>query len=145
VILGQNLWPFEQLSLGSAKKYLSDYAVCIFVFTHLYAARYVNLSWILKLKKPIVLLASYTFTLYLVHAPVMKTVEHNMSINTDSIYTSLAVILLVSLATWALGLLTEQRKHKFKPLIRQVLGGVKKAIKTVPAINITLKPNGSLK
>jgi peptidoglycan/LPS O-acetylase OafA/YrhL len=145
VILGQNLWPFEQLSLGSAKKYLSDYAVCIFVFTHLYAARYVNLSWILKLKKPIVLLASYTFTLYLVHAPVMKTVEHNMSINTDSIYTSLVVIFLVSLATWSLGLLTEQRKHKFKPLIRQVLGGVKKAIKTVPAINITLKPNGSLK
>jgi hypothetical protein len=75
----------------------------------------------------------------------MKTVEHNMSINTDSIYTSLVVIFLVSLATWILGLLTEQRKYKFKPLIRQVVGGVKKAIKTVPAINIALKPNSSLK
>ncbi len=145
VALGQNIWPFDNLSLGSAKSYLSDYAVCIFVFIHLYAARYVNLAWLLKMKKTIVLLASYTFTLYLVHAPVMKTVQYNMQLNTDSIYTSIGVLLLVLLVTWGLGLLTEQRKHKFKPAIRKVLNSLKIAIKAIPVMNIVLKPNASLK
>ncbi len=145
VALGQNIWPFDHLSLGSAKSYLSDYSVCIFVFIHLYAARYVNLAWLLKMKKTIVLLASYTFTLYLVHAPVMKTVQYNMQLNTDSIYTSIGVLLLVLLVTWGLGLLTEQRKHKFKPAIRKVLNSLKIAIKAIPVMNIVLKPNASLK
>ena len=81
----------------------------------------------------------------MVHAPVMKTIEHNMQINTDSIYTSLTVIFLVGLATWSLGLVTEQRKHKFKPAIRMVLNWFKVAIKMIPALNIFLKPNAALK
>ena len=97
------------------------------------------------MKKTIVLLASYTFTLYLVHAPVMKTVQYNMQLNTDSIYTSLTMIFLVGLATWSLGLVTEQRKHKFKPAIRMVLNWCKVAIKVIPAMNIFLKPNAALK
>jgi peptidoglycan/LPS O-acetylase OafA/YrhL len=144
VTLGQTIWPFEQLSLGSAKKYLSDYVVCLFVFIHLYSAKYVDLSWVVKAKKPIVLLASYTFTLYLVHAPVMITIEHNWKLNTDSVYTTLFILILVAFVTWGLGLLTEQRKHKFKPLIKLGLTGIKNSIKLIPALKKALTPNARL-
>lgn len=144
IIQGQSIWPFDNLPLGSASKYLSDYVVCIFVLSHLYAAKYVNLAWMDKIKKPIVLLASYTFTLYLVHAPVMKTVEHNWQLNTDSIYTSIVILALVAIATWSLGLLTEQRKHKFKPLIRSSLNMLKNSIKRIPVLKRALKPSWPL-
>lgn len=141
MVLGEDIWPFTSLPLGSAKKYLSDYVVCFFVISHLYAARYVNLSWLFKVKKPIVALASYTFTLYLVHGLVMNTIEHNWKLNTDSIYTSLFILLLVALGTWALGALTEKRKYKFKPPITWLFNTLINTIKRIPIISRLVIPN----
>ncbi|PKH86063.1 acyltransferase family protein [Colwellia sp. Bg11-28] len=141
--LGKQTWPFGDLSLGSAQKYLSDYAVCIFVILHLYAAKYVDLTWVLKFKKPIVTLASYTFTLYLVHAPIMKTIEHNMVLNTDSIYTSISILLLVAFVTWGVGLLTEQRKYKFKPVVVYSLKIAINFVKAMPILKSFCIPNKS--
>ena len=140
VTLGEDIWPFTSLPLGSAKKYLSDYAVCVFVLSHLYAAKYVNLVWLLQMKKVIVALASYTFTLYLVHAPVMKTIEHNWQLDTDSIMTSFFVLVMVAVVTWTLGLLTEQRKYKFKPAITWLVNQSMKTIKAVPLLSVLLRP-----
>ena len=139
--LGKHIWPFESLPLGSAQKYLSDYAVCCFVLLHLYAAKYVNLTWITRFKKPIVMLASYTFTLYLIHAPIMKTIEHNMVLKTDSIYTSIVILLLVAIATWGLGLLTEQRKHKFKPATAFGINILFNLMKKTPVLKTLCTPN----
>ena len=144
IALGEGIWPFSSLPLGSAKKYLSDYAVCVFVISHLYAAKYVDLSWLLKGKSVIVALASYTFTLYLVHAPVMKTLEHNIQLDTDLIATSLLVLLVVAIVTWGLGTLTEQRKYKFKPPVVWLVIQLIKAIKVVPLLSKLLKPNRAL-
>jgi len=141
IALGQDIWPFTSLPLGSAKKYLSDYVVCFFVITHLYAARYVNLSWLFNAKRAIVVLASYTFTLYLVHAPVMKTIEHNWQLNTNSIYTGIFVLILVGLATWILGLLTEQKKYIFKPPITWFCNVTINVINRVPIISRLFSPN----
>jgi peptidoglycan/LPS O-acetylase OafA/YrhL len=141
ISLGEDIWPFASLPLGSAKKYLSDYAVCFFVICHLYAARYVNLSWLLKARKTIVTLASYTFTLYLVHAPLMLTIEHNSQLDTDSIYTSILVLVLVGIATWGLGFVTEKRKYKFKPPIAWLCNTFISGIKVLPLINRIVIPN----
>lgn len=144
ILLGEKIWPFEYLPLGSAKKYLSDYVVCVFVFCNLYAARYIDLSWVEKAKKPIVLLASYTFTLYLVHSPVMMTIEHNWTLNTDSVYTSIVTLIFVAFATWGLGLLTEHRKQKFKPLVQFGLKSIKVAAQLIPILKGALKPNAPI-
>ncbi|MCJ8322173.1 MAG: acyltransferase, partial [Colwellia sp.] len=140
IALGRHIWPFDLFSLGSAHNYLSDYAVCIFVILHLYAAKYVDLSWLVKYKKPIVTLASYTFTLYLVHAPIILTIEHNMTLNTDSIYTTLGILLVVALVTWGLGFLTEQRKHKFKPAVLYFVNLLIKFVKMIPILKFGLMP-----
>jgi len=139
--LGQEIWPFASLSLGSAKKYLSDYVVCFFVLGHLYAANYVNLTWIVKFKKAIVALASYTFTLYLIHAPVMKTIEHNWQIDTESISTSIFILLLVAFSTWSIGIITEQRKHKFKPFVILIVNFIVKVFSYFPLMVKIMKPS----
>lgn len=128
IALGEQLWPFAQLSLGSAAKYGSDYLVCVLFFSHLYGARFVRLNWLMQFQRPITLLASYTFTLYLVHAPVMKTIEHNMTIDANSISTSLAVLALVAAVTYGLGTLTEQRKHLFKPAVKRGVLALKQGV-----------------
>ncbi len=139
--LGQNIWPFEQLSLGSAKKYMNDYIVCLFFFIHLYAARYVNLAWLLVIKKPIVILASYTFTLYLVHAPVMEGIGYNWQLNTDAATTSVIILVLVAIATWGIGLLTEKRKHKFKPAVVFLVNLLVNVINRFPKLKALDMPN----
>lgn len=138
---GVELWPFISLALGSAHKYLSDYVVCLLVICHLYAARHVDLTWVMKYQKVIVLLASYTFTLYLVHAPVMLTISYNTDINTDSVIPTLVVLVLVAFITWGVGLVTEKRKHRFKPPILWVSNLVVSLVNKLPWLKGILTPN----
>jgi len=137
---GQKNWPFESLSLGSASKYGSDYVVCLLFLVHLYGARFIQLSWVFQLQKPITLLASYTFTLYLVHAPVMKTIEHNFAINTQSFITTLLVLFWVALMTYIVGTLTEKRKMLFKPGVVACISLIKKLL-VLCKMGPLLKPN----
>jgi peptidoglycan/LPS O-acetylase OafA/YrhL len=136
-----DLWPFAHLPLGSAAKYLSDYVVCILFFCHLYGARFINLSAVMRYKHLITVLASYTFTLYLAHAPVMKTIHHNMHIDPSSISTSVIILLVVALVTWTLGMLTEQRKHMFLPIANRGVDLMKTLIKKAPWLERMLLPN----
>jgi peptidoglycan/LPS O-acetylase OafA/YrhL len=138
---GAELWPFANLPLGSASKYLSDYVVCVLFFCHLYGARFISLSAIMHYKTPITLLASYTFTLYLAHAPVMKTIQYNMNIDPNSIWTSVAILLVVTLVTWILGMLTEQRKHLFLPWSLQVIHSFKTGVSKINWLYRFLQPN----
>jgi peptidoglycan/LPS O-acetylase OafA/YrhL len=141
VAYGQHIWPWPQLSLGSASKYLSDYVVCVLFFCHLYGARFINISAIMQYKRLITVLASYTFTLYLAHAPVMKTIHHNMDIDPQSIWTTVFVLIAVTIVTLLLGLLTEQRKHLFLPYTVKVLDIVKSIVIAIPILHKGLIPN----
>lgn len=76
-VLGSTIWPFDGFNLSSAKKYLSDYVVCIFVLLNIYSAYYCKFSSLINYNKIIVGLSSYTFTLYLIHSPILKTIKNN--------------------------------------------------------------------
>ena len=111
---GSALWPFARLQLGSADRYLADYLVCLLIYVNFTLARQCGFASLQALDKPIRVLASYTFTLYLVHGPVMGLwglfYRHDASSLLDLFLLSAAI----ALATWLVGLFTEQRKAWFK-------------------------------
>ena len=107
-------WPFPGLPLKSADRVLADYLVCLLVLANFVCARSAGFGGLLRFERPIRVLASYTFTLYLVHALVMRVwlivYPHRRSDGMD-----VALLLLtIAAATWVVGQLTEHRKEWFE-------------------------------
>lgn len=108
--LGSALWPFDALPLGTAERYLADYLVAVLVCLNFLCARqaaFTSLRWI---NVPIRSLAGYTLTLYLIHGPVigmwMLLSPHQRGSATDLLLLSICI----GMATWLVGMVTEQRK-----------------------------------
>jgi peptidoglycan/LPS O-acetylase OafA/YrhL len=112
--LGIALWPFPALHLGSADRYLADYAVCILVYLNFLLARQADFSALAHWDTPIRALAAYTFTLYLVHGPVMGLWGLFYRHDPASLVDIAALSLAIGLATYVVGLLTERRKAWFQ-------------------------------
>jgi peptidoglycan/LPS O-acetylase OafA/YrhL len=107
-------WPFPGLPLKSADRCLADYLVCALVVVNFLCAKSADFRGLLRIAKPVRWLASYTFTLYLVHALVMRVwmivYPHRPSDAGD-----VAMLLaLIALATWVIGQVTEHRKRWFE-------------------------------
>ena len=107
-------WPFPGLPLKSADRVLADYPVCLLVLANFLCAKSVGFAGLLRFEAPIRSLASYTFTLYLVHGLVMRLwmilYPHQRSNPVD---VALLLVLIVA-STWAIGQLTERRKDWFE-------------------------------
>ncbi|QNA89614.1 acyltransferase [Massilia sp. Dwa41.01b] len=113
-------WPFPGLPLKSADRVLADYLVCLLVLANFLCAKSVGFTGLLRVEKPIRALASYTFTLYLVHALVMRLwlilYAHQRS---DPVDVSALIVLIVA-STWVIGHITEQRKAWFGGLFARL-------------------------
>lgn len=114
-------WPFPQLPLGSARHYFADYAMCILVLTNFYAAWHLKMDKIKEFKKFIVAPAQYTFTLYLLHAPVMIFLLRNLELDKFSVTTTILISSGIAISSILLGELTEKRKHHLKPIVSFVV------------------------
>ena len=114
--LGIRLWPFPAFRLGSADRYLADYVVCILVCIHFQCARYAGFSHLYLAAVPIRALASYTFTLYLVHGPVMGMWQLFYRSHGARALDALLLALCIGAATYACGYVTERRRQRFKQL-----------------------------
>ncbi|MET0582109.1 MAG: hypothetical protein ABWZ08_09075, partial [Pseudoxanthomonas sp.] len=92
----------------------ADYVVCVLVVLNFLCAKSAGFGALLRIESPVRWLASYTFTLYLVHALVMKVwltvVPHRPSNAVDVTL----LVLLIAAATWLLGQVTEHRKEWFE-------------------------------
>lgn len=109
-------WPWAGLPLKSADRYLADYLVCVLVVANFLCARSASFEILLRVERPVRWLASYTFTLYLVHALVMRvwvTVYPHQTSDAGDL--ALPVGLIVA-ATWVVGQVTEHRKGWFEAL-----------------------------
>jgi peptidoglycan/LPS O-acetylase OafA/YrhL len=119
--LGVHLWPFPSLRLGSADRYLADYLVCLLVCLNFMLARQAAFTSLQIIDKPIRTLAAYTFTLYLIHGPVMGMWKlfypHERSSTLDLVLLSLCI----AVATWLVGCITEQRKAWFQQRFHALL------------------------
>jgi peptidoglycan/LPS O-acetylase OafA/YrhL len=114
-------WPFPHLPLKSADRYLADYLVCLLVVANFLCAKSAGFHGLLRIQKPIRILASYTFTLYLVHVLVIRLwlvlYPHDPASTADVA----ALVLLIVVATWLIGQVTEQRKDWFEKMFARLM------------------------
>ncbi|KQQ96831.1 acyltransferase [Massilia sp. Leaf139] len=112
--LALSSWPFPDLPLKSADRCLADYLVCSLVVLNFLCAKNADFRGLLRVERPVRWLASYTFTLYLVHALVMQVwlmvYPHRQSSAGDV----LALVAAIVGATLLIGQLTERRKGWFE-------------------------------
>ncbi|KFI06545.1 acyltransferase [Massilia sp. BSC265] len=114
-------WPFPGLPLGSADRFLGDYVVCAIVLLNFACARDAGFTGLLRIAPSVRLLASYTFTLYLSHAIViglwLAVYPHDRTSSADLFGLVAAIIA----TTFALGTLTEHRRHVFQAMFARLL------------------------
>lgn len=103
-------WPFPGLPLKSADRFLADYFVCVLVLVNFLCARSAGFTALLRIERPVRRLASYTFTLYLVHALVLRVWVKFHPGRTDLGGVALLAALIVA-STWVVGQFTEHRKE----------------------------------
>jgi len=118
-------WPFPAVPLRSADRVLADYVVCVLVLANFWCARWVGFAGLLRFERGIRGLSSYTFTLYLVHALVMSLWLALYRHDRNSAVDIAALTLLIVVATWVVGQLTEQRKHWFRVGFERLAGWVR--------------------
>lgn len=114
-------WPFPELPLGSADRFLGDYVVCAIVLLNFACARDAGFTALERVAPAVRLLASYTFTLYLAHAIViglwLALYPHAPDSGADLLGLGAAIVA----STYALGTLTEHRRHVFRGLFAWLL------------------------
>ncbi len=132
-VFGNDIWPFDFLSLGSADRYLGDYVVAIIIIINFHCARYFNFNSLIKYQNPIRTISNYTFTLYLVHFLVLSIWIKLYNHNPSSISDIFLLVLTISISTFALGQITEHKKYWFSNIFTYIyertLGKLKLDIK----------------
>jgi peptidoglycan/LPS O-acetylase OafA/YrhL len=80
------------------------------------------------------ILADYTFTLYMIHLPVILFVS--AAIGVEKPWTSPATILAVGIVTALLGYFTEHQRHRLKRQVERLLAIIHKR-RSVSAASLT--------
>ncbi|MFL6660466.1 MAG: acyltransferase family protein [Massilia sp.] len=111
--LGSALWPFPNLHLGSAERYLADYVVCVLIYLNFVLARQAGFPSLQAWDRSIRALSTYTFTLYLIHGPVIALWNLYYPHQANSVRDMLLLCAAIAGATWLAGQVTERRKQWF--------------------------------
>ncbi len=103
------------LHLRESQWFLSDTLLAPVIAGNLFAARYARLGFG-RLNAPIRILASFSFTLYLMHWPLLEF--WRFYIGLDAVAATFAALCCVGL----LGLLTEQQKDRLRHFLHALFG-----------------------
>lgn len=125
--LGTSIWPFPGFALGSADRYLADYVVGAIVCLNFLFARQAQFAGLERWSVPVRSVAAYTFTLYLIHTPVigiwLAFYPHDATRWPDIA----ALSVCIGLACYLFGFVTERRKAAFQALFDRLFGAIAKA------------------
>lgn len=112
--LGNHIWGIQSLKLGSSDRYLADYAVCLLVGLNFFFASYAKFDALLSWSRSIKAFSSYTFTLYLMHGLVISAWNYFYGNRFPAFFNALLLTALITVVTFVVGMLTEQRKTVFQ-------------------------------
>ena len=128
-------WGVSSYELAHSRQVLSDYYLGIVLTLHFLGAKNLGsqlervLGW---LRTPINALADYTFTLYLVHYPIIFFVIAVLGLGNPWLVP--AILTAVTLITAILGYVTEHQRHKIKRSVVSLLNHETRSIAPMPSL-----------
>ena len=109
-------------ALAFSQHFAKDYITASIIALHLYAMRSLVFVWPACLGRTVVAFAGFTFTLYLVHYPILLAVQHSqLRYSLPGLALSLV---LVATAVYVVGTLTELRRHRVRAWMTAIVGSV---------------------
>jgi hypothetical protein len=118
--------------LGRSNEFLKDYVTSVLVAAHLYGVRYLGIKFPVRLARAIAAGASLTFTLYLLHFPVLLVFKHVLGSRSSSVWSAVLAVLMVALGTWLLGTYTETRRVQLRRLLARYTSPILKPTRPAP-------------
>lgn len=101
-------WPVARLRYSQF--FVGDYLIAALVLLNIYSARYCDFSLVARWAKGIRLAASFTFSIYLFHMPLLKFYSAMLRVRPDSRTMYVVLLCLTLSSVIALGMATEWRK-----------------------------------
>lgn len=111
---------YDVTPLGSAQRWLHDWVVGVFVVVHLHALGHAQLSFREMPARVIRWCASFTFTLYLLHAPLLTFATGVLPYDPTNLLHIIGFAVLVLACVVGVGMLTEHRKRPYRRLFDRV-------------------------
>lgn len=127
--------------LGSAQSWLHDYVVAVLAAIHLHALGHAHLSLPTFSERPIRVAASFTFSLYLMHAPMLLFVRYVVDYDRRNGMQVLALSLAVLAAIGVIGLFTEHRKGPYRRGFGWLFARIAGWFRAAPGLRRVLVPN----
>lgn len=116
--------------IGDQKDYLQfsvdfpiDYMTALLCAINLYAARFVRIPYLTKFKKLASSAAASSFTLYLVHLPIIFVISNLFHESSKAVYVFLLTAFGIPLICHFLALLTEHRRFHLRALLDRLTPG----------------------
>jgi peptidoglycan/LPS O-acetylase OafA/YrhL len=122
----------ERTPLGSARHWLHDWCVGLLVFAYLYAMRHARIGFGERASRLIRWVASFTFTLYLLHAPLLYFARAAVPYDRADPLQVLTVCAVVLAVVVVFGLGTEHRKGPYQRLFAALFGWVRRRVERSP-------------
>ncbi|TFW17279.1 acyltransferase family protein [Duganella callida] len=110
--------------LNYSRWFLSDYLLGLSVFLHFIGVRRVAdrlAPALLALERPVRALAAYTFSLYILHQPLLYFYTALIGLPPSDARKYVAVIGCVALTVWLIGSQTEQKRHRLRAWLERAL------------------------
>ena len=99
---------------GNARQYLGDYLVAVLVVANILAFR--HSGWVIpaRLARSVHWAAGYSFTLYMLHGPLLLTLRNFVELRGLGLATSLGILVFLVAMTILVGTVTEKRRELYR-------------------------------
>lgn len=106
--------------LRYSQSFVCDYVIAILVVVNIYSVRYCNFRMLAGTLRPVTFAASFTFSLYLFHYPLIEFYSALFHTNPASLMDYGQLLAAVLVSVFLLGLVTERKKGLLKRALRSV-------------------------
>lgn len=131
----------EATPLGSARNWLHDWVVAILAGLHLHALGHAQLAFPAWSVRPIRFVASFTFSLYCAHAPLLIFARHTVSYDRNAPLHVAGIALAVLAIVVVFGLLTEHRKEPYRRALEALARFLERRLPADGVVRRWLAPN----
>jgi peptidoglycan/LPS O-acetylase OafA/YrhL len=127
---------------GNGRHFLSDYVVAVLVAVNILAFRWSGWRFPRAPARAIAWAAGYSFTLYLLHAPLIIVAKRMIGSDVPDLGISLALLGALLVATVVVGELTEKRREAFRRPVAWLIARAAGLVAARPGLSRLIAPAG---
>lgn len=127
---------------GNGRTFLADYLLAALVALNIHAFRWSGWQLPAATARAAAWMAGYSFTLYLLHAPLIIVMKRAIGSEVPTLGASLALLAATLVATIIVGELTEKRREAFRKPVTWLIDKAARLVAARPGLSRLIAPAG---